>query len=78
MKLIYQDKFEIDFDLGEVHMTEVDFIELSKIVKEAKKKWKTNITYCLYLSTQFPGHMLLNVRGPKAPMSLDMDIKFKV
>lgn len=76
MKMIYQNALETDFDLGEIHITELDLKVLSKIMAEAKKKWKTDITYCLYHSTQFPGHMLLNIRGPKAPMSLNMNIKF--
>ncbi len=75
-KLISKDELEIDFNMGEVHMTEVDLLELSKRIKEINKKYKTNITYCLYHSDQFPGRMLLNIRGPKAPMLLSNKIKF--
>ncbi len=39
-------------------------------------KYGTEITYCLFLSSQFPDRMLLNIRGPKAPMDLSMDIKY--
>lgn len=78
MKMIYQDPLEIDLDMGEIHITEVDLKELSKIMDESKSNWNAGITYCLYHSTQFPGHMLINIRGPKAPKSLDMNIKFQV
>lgn len=78
MKMIYQDPTETDFDMGEIHITEQDLKELSRIMQGAKKKWKANITYCLYHTTQFPGHMLINIRGPNAPKSLEMDIKFGV
>lgn len=76
MKLLSQSSLEIDYDIGEIHITEVDLKELSRIMDEAKQKWNANITYCLYHSTQLPGHMLINIRGPHAPTSLAMDIQF--
>lgn len=76
IKVIYQDTLEIDLDIGKIHITEIDLKELSRIMEESKSNWNANITYCLYHSMQFPGHMLLNIRGPNAPSSLDTNIKF--
>ncbi len=74
--VIAQNPDEMDLHLGEVHVTEADLQTLSGIVKTTNKKWKTDVTFCLFLSTQFPGVMLLNVRGPHAPMSLENTITF--
>lgn len=76
IKMLAQSASEADFDLGEIHITEQDLKELSRLMDEARKKWGTSITYCLYHTSHLPGHMLINVRGPKAPTSLAMDIKF--
>lgn len=74
--VISQSPDEIDAHLGEIHATEVDLQKLSDIMKTMNGKWKTSITYCLFLSTQFPGVFLLNVRGPNAPMSIKNDLTY--
>lgn len=74
--VISQSPDEIDAHLGEIHATEVDLQTLSGIMKTMNDKWKTSITYCLFLSTQFPGVFLLNIRGPNAPMSIENTITF--
>ena len=75
-KLIYQDENEIDFNMGEVHITEMDLKKISELFSGINKKFKTEITYCIYHSNQFKGDMLLNIRGPNAPMLLSNKIKF--
>ncbi len=75
-KLIAHDPPEIDFNMGEMHMTEVDLKKLSSLMDIINKKYRTQITYCLYHSSNFPGKMLLNIRSPAAPMLLDANIKF--
>lgn len=73
---IAQDQDEIDVYLGEVHVTEVDLQKLSALMAATNAKWGTAITFCLFHSKQFPGAMLLNVRGPRAPMNLGSDITY--
>ncbi|HTK05351.1 MAG TPA: Rieske 2Fe-2S domain-containing protein [Candidatus Eisenbacteria bacterium] len=73
---IAQGPDEIDLHLGEVHVTEMDLLKLSERMKALNEQWKTSITYCLYHSSQFPGAMLLNIRGPQAPSTLSSDEKF--
>jgi hypothetical protein len=75
-KLLSNDLVEIDYNMGSVHLTEKDFKALSKIMDKANKKHGTSITYCIYHSDQFPGKMLLNIRGPKAPKLLSANITF--
>jgi len=75
-KLIYQDENEIDLNMGEIHITEMDLKKISEFFAQINKKFGTQITYCIYHSTQFPGDMLLNIRGPNAPMLLSNKIKF--
>lgn len=75
-KLIYQDENEIDLNMGEIHVTEMDLKKISDFFAKINKKFKTDITYCIYHSTQFPGDMLFNIRGPNAPMLLSNKIKF--
>ncbi|MFA4955322.1 MAG: non-heme iron oxygenase ferredoxin subunit [Patescibacteria group bacterium] len=74
--VLAQSSDEIDVYLGKVHATEVDLQALSGVMAKLNEKWKTSITYCLFLTTQFPGVMLLNIRGPHAPMSLENTIKY--
>lgn len=74
--IISQSPDEIDAYLGEVHITEVDLLKLSGVMKVLNEKWKTDITFCLFHSSQFPGVMLLNIRGPKAPMNMENTIKY--
>lgn len=75
-KLIAHDPPEIDFNLGEMHMTEVDLKKMSTLMDQINKKYGTEITYCLYHSSNLPGKMLLNIRSPAAPKLLSADIKF--
>ncbi len=75
-KLIYQDENEIDLNMGEIHITEMDLNKISGLFAKINKKFSTQITYCIYHSTQFTGDMLLNIRGPNAPMLLSNKIKF--
>ena len=73
---IFASQEEIDVDMGEIHVTEMDLKKLSELMDKINKKYKTEITYCLYHSSAKPGDMLLNIRGPKAPMLLSNEIKF--
>lgn len=73
---ISQSSDEIDLYLGELHVTEMDLLKLSDIMKATNEKWKVEITYCLFHSSQFPGAMLLNIRGPHAPMTVESNIKY--
>lgn len=75
-KLLSNDLVEIDYNMGSIHLTEMDAKALSKIMDQINKKYGTSITYCFYHSDQFPGKMLLNIRGPKAPMLLSANITF--
>ncbi len=75
-KLLSNDLVEIDYNVGSIHLTEKDMKALSAIMDKINKKYKTEITYCFYHSEQFPGKMLLNIRGPKAPKSLSSKIEF--
>ena len=60
-------KYEFDLNLGVMHFTEKDFSGLSKIFSEINKKWKTQMTYCIYPAKDQRA-MIINVRGsPKAP-----------
>lgn len=74
--VISQSPDEIDAHLGELHVTEVDLQALSGIMKKLNEKWGTAITYCIFQSSQFPGAMLLNIRGPHAPMNVEKSIRF--
>ena len=62
---------EFDINLGPMHFTEQDFLGLSKIFKKINKKWKTELTYCVFTSDKTGREILLNVRSPKAPKGLD-------
>jgi len=73
---IAQNDDELDFDLGGIHATEVDLKKMTALMDALNAKWGTAVTFCLYQSSQFPGDMLLNVRGFKAPPTTDNDIKF--
>ncbi len=75
-KLLSNDLVEIDFNMGKIHITEKDFKILSKIMNKLNKKYKTNITYCIYHSDNYPDNMLLNIRCPKAPTMLSTKIEF--
>ncbi|MFA6603845.1 MAG: Rieske (2Fe-2S) protein [Patescibacteria group bacterium] len=74
--LIAQDDDELDFDLGGIHATEVDLKKMTALMDALNAKWGTSVTYCLYHSSQFPGDMLLNVRGFQATSTVANDIKF--
>lgn len=74
--VISQDADEIDLHLGEIHMTETDLKKISSLMDAVNAKWKTGITFCLFHAEQFPGAMLLNIRGSKAPMNVSKDVRF--
>jgi nitrite reductase/ring-hydroxylating ferredoxin subunit len=74
--VISQNADEIDVYLGEIHVTEMDLKRLSALMDKMNDAWKTRITYCLFHAEQFPGAMLLNIRGPKAPTDVSKDIRF--
>ena len=74
--VISQSADEVDVYLGEVHITEMDLQKMSGVMKALNEKWKTDITYCIFHTEQFPGVMLLNIRGPKAPQSLENTIEY--
>ncbi|MEK9152614.1 MAG: non-heme iron oxygenase ferredoxin subunit [Patescibacteria group bacterium] len=74
--VIAQSPDEIDAHLGQVHVTEIDLKKLSELMAGLNKKWGTDATYCLFHTSQFPGDMVLNVRGPKAPAAKEGDIKY--
>jgi nitrite reductase/ring-hydroxylating ferredoxin subunit len=73
---IFQSPDEMDLHLGEIHVTEMDLKKLSGVMTDMNAKWKTEITYCLFHSTQFPGAMLLNIRVPDAPKNEDNSIRY--
>jgi len=64
------EKDDVEFDLygGEIHYTERDMLAISKALRHLNIKWKTEITYCLFPSKNYPG-ILINVRSPEAPQA---------
>lgn len=70
-KVVYKDALELDLHTKDVHYTEKDLKALTKRVAAQNKKWKTNITYCLFPSRKFPVSVLINVRSPKAKFAGD-------
>jgi len=73
---IAQSADEVDLYLGEVHLTEVDLKQISSLMLTMNSSHGTDITFCVFQTSQFPGALILNVRGPKAPMSLESDIRY--
>jgi nitrite reductase/ring-hydroxylating ferredoxin subunit len=67
---------EMDLHLGEVHVTEMDLKKMSEVMDRVNAKWGTEITYCLFHTTQFPRDTLLNIRGQNAPNNVSSEIKF--
>lgn len=76
LTVISQSPEEIDLYLGAIHITEIDLKKISDLMSALNAKWDVEITYCLFHSSQFPGAMLLNIRGPKAPMNIESDLKY--
>lgn len=65
-------KYEFDLNLGIMHFTEKDFKGLSEIFQRINRKWRTQMTFCIYPSKEKGMDMVLNVRGsPKAPSEID-------
>ena len=69
-KVVEKDAVEFDLYGGEVHYTERDLLALSKALRHLNRKWKTEITYCLFPSKKYPDGILINVRSPGAKMAL--------
>ncbi len=64
--------YEFDLNLGIVHCTEQDFRGLSQIFRDLNRKWRTEMTFCIYPSREGNRSMILNVRGsPLAPSEID-------
>ncbi len=65
-------RYEFDLNLGVVHITEQDCNGLSEIFASINKRWRTQMTFCIYPSKEKVRDMILNVRGsPKAPAEID-------
>jgi hypothetical protein len=65
-------RYEFDLNLGVVHITEQDCNGLSEIFASINKRWRTQMTFCIYPSKEKARDMILNVRGsPKAPAEID-------
>lgn len=65
-------KYEFDWNLGLVHVTEQDFRALADAFRVLNEKWGTEMTFCLYPSKEKPRDIILNVRGsPLAPSEID-------
>lgn len=74
--LIGQSADEVDFHLGPIHLTRQDIGHLEKLVQSLSAQWHTDVSYCIYHTSQFPDDLILNIRGPKAPDNTAADIKF--
>lgn len=68
-KVVEKDETEFDLYGGEVHYTERDLLAISKALRHLNRKWKTEITYCLFPSKKYPDGILINVRSPGAKMA---------
>lgn len=65
-------KYEFDWNLGLIHVTEQDFRALAEVFRLLNEKWGTEMTFCLYPSKERPRDIILNVRGsPLAPSEID-------
>lgn len=64
-------KDDVEFDLygGDIHYTERDLLAISKALRHLNRKWKTEITYCLFPSEKRP-NIFINVRSPNAPFAI--------
>lgn len=69
-KVVEKDDTEFDLYGGEVHFTERDLLAISKALRHLNRKWKTEITYCLFPSKKYPDGILINVRSPGAPFAI--------
>jgi hypothetical protein len=75
-KILMHSADEMDANIGNIHVTEKDLKQLSSVMTSLNEKWNAQITYCLFHTTQFPGDMILNFRGPHAPANLDPDNRY--
>jgi hypothetical protein len=64
-------KYEFDLNLGMMHFTELDFKGLSEIFARTNRKWKTQLTFCIYPAKERNRNLIMNVRAPMAPMEND-------
>ena len=63
-------KYDFDLDMGVFHFTEMDFKGLSRIFSAINRKWKTQMTFCIYPKKGKRG-LAINIRGsPKASSDL--------
>jgi len=69
-RVVSKDELEFDLYGGESHYTERDLLVISKGLADLNKKWKTEITFCLFPSKKYPDGIVINVRSPKAPFAL--------
>lgn len=63
-------QFEFDLNLGIIHFTEQDFKGISEFIEKINKKWKSEITYCIYPSKESNRDIIINVRVPGAPFEI--------
>lgn len=65
-------KYEFDWNLGLLHVTEQDFHALAEVFRTLNERWGTQMTFCLYPSKEKARDMILNIRGsPLAPGEID-------
>lgn len=65
------DEFEFDLNLGVIHFTELDCKGISAFIENINKKYNVEITYCIYPAKEANRNMIINVRLPGAPFTLD-------
>lgn len=68
--VVFKSFLEFDLNAGEVHYTEKDLKAISAAFEALNKKWRTEITFCLFPSKKFPLNILINIRSPKAPFAM--------
>jgi hypothetical protein len=66
---------EIDYRLGGIHLTAMDYFGLDSEFKKLNDKYQTQITFCIYPIKDFPGELFLNIRSPKGRSNLSTDLK---
>lgn len=64
-------EFEFDLNLGMIHFTEQDFKGISAFLEKINKKYGTKITFCIYPAKEANRDIIINVRMPGAPFTID-------